>query len=511
MSRVSAILIYVLTLLVPCGADEIILLGHAEAERWFWVENYSLIQQNLIASLESRVHLNFAGGEISELRPDSRQTLEGYCRSATYLPDQLLLVFSHSVFRYEPDKLQSRFLQAAPAGSEFLAVFGEVDNWRYLLCDHEKKIRLLQNQKLSDEVRVAWPAGRFERFLICSTPTSVLLAFPEAAESLDTVVRTGKSLLIGFSLTDDKVQVFRDHVEAFDLGGLSAVGDEIWLLPREGDRLYRWHRGELRSGTWPAEVAPPATGGRLLATCATSRGPVRLYSLGHKEQVLIHPDGREQKFQMETVANRLSDQEFFTPASLILMGLLAVVAMLRLRQRRLERKMLKFPLKPVPIAPANMLMRALAFCMDILVILAPLLAMVEAQIMNENWEDILEKTWQATRSISLSNAPLEPHLMEIVILLMETFSIKIVIIMVYFVAMEYFFAASVGKFIFHLKLCDDKGGRVTFRAILIKNLLRPLDFALMIPFGLISCLMSGQRKSFGDRAAGTVVAEDRIL
>jgi uncharacterized RDD family membrane protein YckC len=84
----------------------------------------------------------------------------------------------------------------------------------------------------------------------------------------------------------------------------------------------------------------------------------------------------------------------------------------------------------------------------------------------------------------------------------------LVISLVYLIAMEAFFGATVGKFATGTRVVRDDGGRIDGTAAVIRNVARVVDvlpFAYLI--GAIAVWTSSTRQRLGDRWASTVVVE----
>ena len=76
--------------------------------------------------------------------------------------------------------------------------------------------------------------------------------------------------------------------------------------------------------------------------------------------------------------------------------------------------------------------------------------------------------------------------------------------LVYFVALEATLGATVGKFLFGVRVRTAGGGQIGWTAALVRNLLRVPD----VCFGMVGLLLmwiSPRRQRLGDYAAGTVV------
>jgi uncharacterized RDD family membrane protein YckC len=84
--------------------------------------------------------------------------------------------------------------------------------------------------------------------------------------------------------------------------------------------------------------------------------------------------------------------------------------------------------------------------------------------------------------------------------------IEFILIFVYFILMELFAGATVGKMVFKLKVVKDDGSKADFRSIAIRNLLRIVDFLPMFYLvGAIIVARSDKKQRFGDKIAHTVV------
>ncbi len=84
----------------------------------------------------------------------------------------------------------------------------------------------------------------------------------------------------------------------------------------------------------------------------------------------------------------------------------------------------------------------------------------------------------------------------------------------YYIAIEWFWdGRSVGKKLFHLRIIDQNGLKLSFPQVLLRNLLRVVDFlpAFYVAGG-ISATLSQRWQRLGDIAAGTmVIREDKIV
>lgn len=72
----------------------------------------------------------------------------------------------------------------------------------------------------------------------------------------------------------------------------------------------------------------------------------------------------------------------------------------------------------------------------------------------------------------------------------------------YFVVCEYRYGTTIGKWQYGLVVTDADGELPSLRAILVRNLLRPVDLL----GGALLALVSDHRRRLGDLAAGTVVS-----
>ncbi len=80
----------------------------------------------------------------------------------------------------------------------------------------------------------------------------------------------------------------------------------------------------------------------------------------------------------------------------------------------------------------------------------------------------------------------------------------------YFVFFElYWSGQSLGKRALKIRVMSSRGGRLTFADVLMRNLLRPLDFLpVLMTVGGVVALIDPLRRRFGDLAADTIVVRD---
>ena len=136
-----------------------------------------------------------------------------------------------------------------------------------------------------------------------------------------------------------------------------------------------------------------------------------------------------------------------------------------------------------------MLNRALAFAID-----SVLLALVSLPFM-----DFGEKTRiEDGRTVEVNQVALNG--IEFPLWLAFTF--------LYFVILEWRFAATIGKAIMGIRVVDQDGQPPSFDKVLIRNAMRVIDaFPYFIPYlvGLITMGENRGRQRIGDKAAGTMV------
>ena len=79
---------------------------------------------------------------------------------------------------------------------------------------------------------------------------------------------------------------------------------------------------------------------------------------------------------------------------------------------------------------------------------------------------------------------------------------------IYFVVLEWRFAATIGKAVMGIRVVDQDGQPPSFDKVLIRNAMRVIDaFPYFIPYlvGLITMGENQGRQRLGDKAAGTMV------
>jgi uncharacterized RDD family membrane protein YckC len=78
---------------------------------------------------------------------------------------------------------------------------------------------------------------------------------------------------------------------------------------------------------------------------------------------------------------------------------------------------------------------------------------------------------------------------------------------VYFVLLEAFGGATLGKLVAGTRVRSTDGGRVGFRRALIRNLMRLIDGICLYLIGALSVLVTRRRQRLGDLAGGTIVVQ----
>jgi len=76
---------------------------------------------------------------------------------------------------------------------------------------------------------------------------------------------------------------------------------------------------------------------------------------------------------------------------------------------------------------------------------------------------------------------------------------------IYYVLFEWWFGTTLGKIVAGVKITTVEGGRLSFRASLVRNLMRLIDGLGIYLVAAIALLLSKKRRRLGDMAAGTVV------
>jgi uncharacterized RDD family membrane protein YckC len=82
------------------------------------------------------------------------------------------------------------------------------------------------------------------------------------------------------------------------------------------------------------------------------------------------------------------------------------------------------------------------------------------------------------------------------------------LVLAYFVVMEWRLGGTVGKLLVRVQVVDDRGGRISLQKSLVRNVLRIVDaFPFIFPYlvGLVMVASTGKKQRVGDKAAGTLV------
>lgn len=83
-----------------------------------------------------------------------------------------------------------------------------------------------------------------------------------------------------------------------------------------------------------------------------------------------------------------------------------------------------------------------------------------------------------------------------------------VLVLAYFVLMEWRLGGTIGKLLVRVQVVDDRGGRISLQKSLVRNALRIVDaFPFIFPYivGLVVVASSRNKQRVGDRVAGTLI------
>jgi len=75
----------------------------------------------------------------------------------------------------------------------------------------------------------------------------------------------------------------------------------------------------------------------------------------------------------------------------------------------------------------------------------------------------------------------------------------------YFVVLEAWPGQTLGKRLLGIAVRDEDGGPAGLGAALVRNVVRPIDFAFLYVIGLVAAADSERKQRLGDRAADTIV------
>jgi uncharacterized RDD family membrane protein YckC len=79
------------------------------------------------------------------------------------------------------------------------------------------------------------------------------------------------------------------------------------------------------------------------------------------------------------------------------------------------------------------------------------------------------------------------------------------VMLIYFILLEGFFGATLGKWVAEIRVATRDGGRINMRASIVRNLMRLVDGIGVYLVAAFSVILTSRRVRLGDLAAGTVV------
>jgi uncharacterized RDD family membrane protein YckC len=93
------------------------------------------------------------------------------------------------------------------------------------------------------------------------------------------------------------------------------------------------------------------------------------------------------------------------------------------------------------------------------------------------------------------------------------FAVYCVFVFAYFILMEWRVGGTLGKLFMEVQVINRAGGRISFQASLVRNVLRVVDaFPFVLPYlvGLLVVAASRNNQRVGDMAAGTLVVAGHL-
>lgn len=437
------------------------------------------------------IHCGNAGEDFD---PSRAAVVEGMVRGAFYDGGNLILVFDGSVHEFDPGKRKSRMLLCAGRGEKFLAACGNAAELFGLLRDREGTIRILRSNG-RDAIPGPEGASRKEAAAFSS---AALMALTWEEE-------VGLRRIFVADLRGAAPVESTGEIRDFSFLTFANLDGTPVLLPQKGISALRWTAADAVLATMDLPPLPRASG-RWAALCGA--GGDRLLMIEDSGgELFIHGPGiaadGKKLFQKQKATGKELLSRILPLPVIILIAMVVVLVMLRKRRRGGMPRSSDGAFQGDPPRPCHLLVRALAFLLDITLILQPVVFGVNYLIFGETGLDLDLDISRLNEYVSDPTA-----MREILPAAMSFTIIRLIIVIMYQWTMEYFFSASIGKMLLRIKVVRDDGGNPTPSQIAARNLCRVLDFFMGVPVGMVSCMISRKNKCFGDRLAGTVVAED---
>jgi uncharacterized RDD family membrane protein YckC len=458
---------------------------------------------NAAAEIEARLELNAQGEprffltqEYSPLLSEPRQSLTwkglpplettGALHASLWDRDQLYLVYPKSIFLAIPEQTL-KLTQKAPSGFTFITMGKAFENKEgyYILLRQQKDGRFFR--KMPDGTQL--PIGALDIFRQSAVSPWASVKYPLLYIPQQTEVAESKICIFNPDFENCR---FIDPELSELPAGICETERGVWFLPQNGIEAKRWDGEQLKH-----EKLPVIENTLRWLALAESQ-PQHFQAILETKEGLTYWNGKTSTNLQGPKVPTVQHQNRPLWQQTLLFGIMvgSFVVILRWRQEALLQRR-----TPPTSNPSPLWRRSCAFAMDFFILQTP--TYLIGQALNFPQPPVID-----IQMFSLQ--PIEQQ-MEILFqfseMLANTLAIMMVLAFITNGLMEYFLGASLGKLFFNLRVVSLNPQKLTVAQVLVRNLLRLLDFILPIPPSFLFILFSKEKRSLADRCASTRVIQ----
>ena len=416
-------------------------------------------------------------------------TCTGPMISSYWNGEQLFLLMPKTIF-LAPKAQNLQLNLKAPHNFVFISMAAATGNSGEfnLLMRNTKDGRFVR--QLSDGTQQAIPAmeayRKVEVVLPWASPKHPLLWIPQQLE-------VDQDMLCVFSPDFENCRFVNP-----DMGGLPAGISEtqrgVWFLPEKGIQAKLWDGRHLKS-----EQLPVVEGAQTWLSLAESQAE-HYQGLLETQTGLAYWNGKTSQSLGDRKSAQVrvlkEDRPLWQQALLFAVMVSSFLVVLHWRQEaKLQRRL---PVNASVRAP--IWRRSLAFSMDFFILQTPTYLVSKILHLPQPTVDIevfalqtLDQKIDVLYDISES--------------MIYTLIIMMVLAFIYNSLMEYFLGGSLGKLFFSIRVESDSEAKLQWTQIVLRNLLKILDYLLPIPPSLICAAFSKEKRSLADRCSKTRVIQ----
>jgi uncharacterized RDD family membrane protein YckC len=450
-----------------------------------------VVQKQLQGSLQVHVYQQKLH---EELNPKFVFKSQGKLHGAYVSGNTLRFVFPKSVFELSSEN-KLELVHKAPLNAWFIGPLRQGENEKWLFKDHKANEFFVMD--LEDKKRGVLPD---------LSPLKDAAVLPWISQSGDLFLANlqleKESLPFALVQWQENLASVRfDELENFKLGAFSEDREGVWMLPREGTLAMKWN-GQIFK---PTQLRPlPDPFKRWFSRLKLSSEVLYISANAEKLEFFLGDQQKSLDDQQAKSDESSKPEQQSLVQQLTLFSLLILSFILFIQWRtRFQQQMLKNSDQKIVMTSrtASILIRGLAFWMDVYFISLPII-FISSHFYNIELDGL---QLDEMMSMQLSRSEQAQMIMERINKLLPLMASLMVSMCLYHALMEKFFGGSLGKLFFRMKVVSLDGSPLSWKQVVLRAIMKSLDFSLTIPPSLFFIILSPLRQSLGDKVAKTQV------